>query len=390
MPEIKIRINDVYDDFFQRTRDKTVLVIYGGAGSGKSYATAQNFILRALEESGKYFLVVRKYLPALRLSCWLLIQELLQKYGIPYEINKSEFTIHINNNTFFFRPVDDPEKLKSAEFNYIWAEEATELTHQDFLQLKLRLRRQNNKQNQLILTFNPIDAYHWLKTKVVDPLPDGTAILKTTYRDNAFLDKAYVEELLRLAEVDETFYKIYTLGEWGVLKNLIYTNWDTVDEDELPDCDNVIYGLDFGYNNPTALVEVRIKENEAWVREVVYRSHLTNSDLIELMKEVVDRRHPIFADSSEPQRIEEIYQAGFDIHKANKDVKNGIDRVKRYKLHITADSVNLLKEIRAYKWREDKEGRVLDEPVKFNDHAMDALRYAIASLVEDEPAAYIL
>lgn len=379
-----------YKCFFEENTDKSVLAIYGGAGSGKSYSVTRYLVYRAHEEQDKRILCTRKTLPSLRLSSWSLILEHLKQFAIPCVVNRSEFTITVrgSGSTFVFKSLDDPEKIKSAEFNYIWAEEATELTYEDFLQLRLRLRRRNDLCNQLYLTFNPIDSYHWLKTKLVDCPSPELAVLHTTYKDNHHLSEDYIRELERLAELDENYYRIYALGEWGILQNLIYTNWDVVDE--FPEAGEILYGLDFGYNNPTALVEVRLKESEAWVREVIYRSHLTNQDLIELMKQL-SISGPIYADSSEPQRIEELYRAGFNVYPADKSVKDGIDKVKRLKLHIAADSVNLLKEIRGYKWREDKNGRVIDEPVKFNDHAVDALRYAIASMAGNvTPQAFIL
>jgi len=375
----RIQIIETFGHFLSQSVDKKLLVLYGGAGSGKSHAVAQWLILKALQERNKHFLIVRKTLPSLRLSCWLLVESLLREYALPFEANKSEFTIAFRGNTFFFKPLDDPEKIKSVNVNYIWAEEATELSYEDFLQLKLRLRRKNEFRNQIYLTFNPVDANHWLKTKLVDAPSPEMAALVTTYRNNPFLPEDYVRDLERLSEQDENYYRIYALGEWGVLQNLIYTNWDIAEA--LPEMyDLQVFGLDFGYNNPTALIEVRMRENEAWIHEVLYRSHMTNQDLVGFMRDVVSRSAQIFADSSEPQRIEEIYRAGFDVHPANKDVRAGIDKVKRYRLHITADSVNLLKEIRSYGWRQDKEGKILEEPVKFNDHAMDALRYALASL----------
>jgi len=374
-----IKIIGEFDEFFVNNRDKEVLISYGGAGSGKSFSTAQNIILRALEESNKRILITRKTLPALRVSCLQLIKDLLNEYEIPYELNKSELEMRIGSNQILFKSLDNPEKIKSAEFNYIWAEEATELTHQDYLQLRLRLRRKNELKNQLIMTLNPIDQFHWIRTQVLDAPGEEIASLQSNYKMNPFLSKEYIEQLEGLAEIDENYYRIYALGEWGVLQNLIYSNWDVVDK--TPETyDEIVYGLDFGYINPTCLVEVRIKENEVWARELVYQSHLTNSDLIELMKSKVDKRKAIYADSAEPQRIEEIYQAGFNIYPAEKSVKFGIDKVKQYKLHILEDSINLIKEIRSYKWKEDKEGRILEEPVKFNDHAMDAMRYALASL----------
>ena len=365
---LTIEVIDEFANFFLNTQDKETLISYGGAGSGKSYSTTLWLIERALREKDKRFLITRKTLPSLRITCLQLFRELLDQCQIPYELNKSELEMLLGSNQFFFKSLDDPAKIKSSEFNYIWAEEATELTHQDYLQLRLRLRRKNNLKNQLIMTLNPIDQFHWIKTKILDMPNDDMATFQSNYKLNPFLSPEYVKQLEQLAEIDENYYRIYALGEWGVLQNLIYSNWDVVDK--TPETyDEIIYGLDFGYINPTCLVEVRIKENEVWAQELIYQSHLTNSDLIELLKSRVNKDTPIYADSAEPQRIEEIYQAGFNIYPAHKEVRFGIDKVKQYRLHILSDSVNLIKEIRSYKWREDKEGRVLEEPVKFNDHA---------------------
>lgn len=379
---IEIQTIDEFANFFLENENSEILLLYGGAGSGKSYSTAIWLLEKALKERNKRFLITRKTLPSLKVSCLQLFRELLSKYNLSYEFNKSELEMVINTNQILFKSLDNADKIKSAEFNYIWAEEATELTHQDYLQLRLRLRRKNDLNNQIITTFNPIDQFHWLKTKVLDR--EKVSSFQSNYKMNPFLSREYIEQLEGLAEVDENYYRIYALGEWGVLKNLIYSNWDVVDK--TPETyDEIVYGLDFGYINPTCLVEVRIKENEVWARELVYQSHLTNSDLIEIMKDKIDKGKAIYADSAEPQRIEEIYQAGFNVYPSEKNVQFGINRVKQYKLHILEDSVNLIKEIRSYKWREDKEGRILEEPVKFNDHAMDAMRYALASLQNRKP-----
>ncbi len=374
---IEIQTIDEFGNFFLENENSEILLLYGGAGSGKSYSTAIWLLEKALKERNKRFLITRKTLPSLKVSCLQLFREFLSKYNLPYEFNKSELEMVINTNQILFKSLDNADKIKSAEFNYIWAEEATELTHQDYLQLRLRLRRKNDLNNQIITTFNPIDQFHWLKTKVLDR--EKVSSFQSNYKMNPFLSREYIEQLEGLAEVDENYYRIYALGEWGVLKNLIYSNWDVVDR--IPeDYDEIVCGLDFGYVHPTALIEVRIKENEAWARELIYQSHLTNNDLIENMKGKVDKGTPIYADSTEPQRIQEIYRAGFNIYPAEKSVSFGINRVKQYKIHALSDSVNLIKELRSYKWREDKEGKILEEPVKFNDHAMDAMRYALASL----------
>lgn len=301
----------------------------------------------------------------------------MAKYRIKYEENKTDLVIWINSNEVYFKSLDDPEKIKSAEFNYIWGEEATEFTLDDYKQLNLRARRKTDTQNQLFYTFNPIDSFHWLKTSVIDKLTDNLGILTSNYRDNQFLSQDYINELEDLKNQDQTYYQVYTVGEWGILKNLIYSNWNTIDS--WPNNGESFYGLDFGFNNPSALVEVKLFDNEIYLRECLYETHLTNSELIERMKQIIfNPSSPIYADCAEPQRIQEIYNANrFNIKESDKSVKDGIDWVKRYKLHIHKDSINLIKEIQGYKWKEDKNGNILDEPVKFNDHALDAARYAI-------------
>jgi len=369
---------------FLNTTTKRINILYGSAGSGKSHRMAQHFIEKLYREENKRFLVLRKTLPALRITAYKLILELLKEYNLPHKLNKSEMLVTYKDNEMLFKSLDDPEKIKSYEGNYLWIEEATELSHDDFLQLNLRLRRKNDKKNQMFLTLNPISALHWIKTRLVDVDRDDVALMHSTYKDNKFLSPEYVAELENLQEQDENYYKIYALGEWGILKDIIYTNWQPIPLKDYPkddDVDEIIYGLDFGYNNPSALLEIKIKDNVYYERELLYETGLTNSDLIAKANDLIpDKNRPLYADSAESDRIEEFRRDGFNVYGADKgkgSVKDGIDFVKRQDIRITNDSVNLIKEKQSYKYREDKDGNVIDEPVKFADHLMDAERYAI-------------
>jgi phage terminase large subunit len=151
---------------------------------------------------------------------------------------------------------------------------------------------------------------------------------------------------------------------------------------EWPDeFDDECYGLDFGFNNPTCLLHIGIYDQIPYCQEVIYQNKLTNTQLIELMNECeVDTRTPIYADSAEPARIEEIANCGFDCRPAEEAkkphaVKARIDFCKRSKFKVHDGSSEFLKELTGYKWKEDREGNVLDEPVKFNDHACNAFEY---------------
>jgi phage terminase large subunit len=383
LTEVCLHRIEKFSHFFQ-TGTKRINAIYGGAGSGKSYSTAQEIILKFLTEEDIRILVVRKTLPSLRITAYLLIKDLLSELQVPFQLNKTEMLISLGRNQILFKSLDDPEKIKSYEANYVWIEEATDITKEDLMQLNLRLRRPNkNGQNKIYLTFNPIDAYHHLITDIVQGNREDVAIHHSTYKDNLkHLSPEYVKELESLIEQDENYYRIYALGEPGILKNTIYSNYEIYTGD-WPKDREVFYGLDFGFNNATALLKVNLYDNQPFLEEKIYQSGLTNSDLIGKLNYLeIPKTAPIYADAAEPQRISEIRRAGYNIFPANKSVPDGIDQVKRFRLKIHPESVNLIKEIRAYKYREDKDGRVLDEPVKFNDHAMDTLRYAVHTHIE--------
>ena len=362
--------------FLQQARAKEV-VVYGGAGSGKSYTVAQFLIIdKLLSQRNKYLLIARKYNPSLRLTSYRLVLDVLNKLNVPYLEHKVDQTIELpRRNVIFFRGIDQPEKIKSAEFNYIWMEEATEFEYGDYLQLKLRLRRATETKNQMFLTYNSLDG--WTKKQFYDRVDSDVEVLHTWYVDNPFLDEEYVQTLEKLIEQDEAFYRIYALGEYAEIKNKIYSNY-TITNEMPASFDEVIYGLDFGYNNPTACLRIGIKDNNIYILDELYERYKTNQELIEMLRDfVTEPNAPIYCDSAEPQRIQELIQAGYYAMPSDKSVKDGIDFIKRHKIYITENCANTIKEIESYKWREDKEGNLLEEPVKFMDHTMDALRYAV-------------
>ncbi len=386
---MSVSVNRKNYDYLRETR-KRINLLYGGAGSGKSWSIAQFFVIEKMcKEIGIRILVTRKTGPALTKSCWQLVLDLLRKYEIPFECNKTDKTIVIGTAEMWFVPLDDPEKIKSIEgINYVWAEEATELTQWDFMQLDLRCRGFNPQSfNFLVFSFNPIQkpGIKYLQNLTKKPTKN-VGVCHSTWRDNQFLSKEYTEQLENLHLMDKTYDQIYNLGEWALASNTIFTNWD-IWTDKWPkfdDFDYVGYGLDFGFNAPCALVEIGIKGMETWERELIYQTKLTNDDLIDLCASLmIDRGYPLVADSAEPDRIQEFRMAGFNVWPClkNKDsVRLGIDRIKRYSCHFHRDSTNLIHEAEVYKWKETPDGEPLDIPVDFCNHLMDARRYFIGMI----------
>ncbi|MBI5403462.1 MAG: PBSX family phage terminase large subunit [Ignavibacteriae bacterium] len=373
---IKRSINPVYRKLL--SNKKRYLHLFGGAGSGKSVFAAQKMIIRLMTEEKHRILLIRKVARTIRHSQFSLLKALIfmGELGEKFKINEADLRITslINGNEFISAGLDDREKLKSIfGITSIWVEEATELEYKDFSQLDLRLRGRSKNYKQIVLTYNPVNAHHWLNTKHFK----DEFKFRTTFKDNKYIDEQYISVLKNLKEQDEEYYNIYALGEWGVLKNVIYRPFAVVNIFPA-EYDEVIYGLDFGYNNQTALMEVNIKDKIFYLNELIYECGLTNSDLISRLKDLnIKRGSYIYCDSAEANRIEELKRAGFNVLQADKSVKDGIDYLKTCKIISNPDNTGINKEVLSYCYKQDKDGKLFDEPVKFNDHAMDAIRYAI-------------
>lgn len=215
---MKIVINDCYEPFFNS--QKRYAVLLGGAGSGKSIAAVQKLIERILTEHGHRILCVRKVATTLRNSIYQTLQDQLINLGVisEFTINKSEmrFTHTPTGNELILHGLDDQEKVKSiAGITSVWCEEATELDEIDFNQLELRVRGETENYKQFIITFNPINEQHWLKRRFFDTVDSDVFHLKTTFKDNAFLDEEYRNHLLERVKINPNLYKVYVLGEWG-------------------------------------------------------------------------------------------------------------------------------------------------------------------------------
>ncbi len=381
----QVPVTIVYDKNARAT--KPVVINEGGADSSKSYSIAQLLVQKFKNEYNKVFLITRKTLPSLKLTAYKLIVDILKDYGHYSYLkhNKSDRTLYYraHNNLMIFLSVDDPGKIQSMEFNYIWMEEAGEFTWDDYINL-VKCRRAKTKPeepNTIYLSLNPIDELGWINQRLKKD--SSVEVIHSTYKDNPFAQLADIDVLEGLKNQDESYYRIYTLGLYAKLKGMIH---EIIEIDEVPKIEDpiTIYGIDFGFANPSVLLklEIDIKLMAIYMTELIYESGLTNTDLIDRMKAVVpveDRQDEFYADSAEPARIEEIYQAEFNClpsDKGKKSVWNGIDFLNRFTIYSLKDNVQTNSDFRAYKRKVDKNGHVLEDPVKYNDHAPNAARYA--------------
>ena len=363
--------------------DSRYLVGYGGAGSSKSYSTAQKILFRILSEDDHRFLITRKTARSLKRSVFQLFRDIISQWDLSelFSVNLSDLSItcKANHNQIVMSGLDDVEKLKSITgITGVWIEEATEITEDDFIQLDLRLRGHTSDYKQIILTFNPVSAQSWIKKRFFDNIDADATVIHSTFNDNQFIDDRYKDVLNKLAGQNKNLHDVYAKGVWGDRKGLIFDNF-TLIEDLPTDYEFRTYGIDFGFNHPQTLIEARTIGDSVYVRELFYKSQTLVTDLVDFMKrEGIKEDSIIYADSANPDKIVTIQNAGYRrATGAKKDVLAGIDYLKSKKLYITEDSVNLIKELGVYSWKLDKEGKPLEVPVKLFDDALDALRYAV-------------
>jgi phage terminase large subunit len=355
-----------------KTCNKRIQVHQGGTRSGKTYSLLLVLIELAYKNTnaGATITIARKTFPALRASVMRDFFEILNRENIYNEAhhNKSDATYILFGNLVEFISIDQAQKVRGRKRDVLFINEANELALEDWRQLLIRTT------GNILLDYNPSDEFHWLYEQVI-PREDA-AFFKTTYLDNPFLDAALVAEIERLKDADENFWRVYGLGERGQSRSTIFNHYIQT-EDVGPDWKLLAYGLDFGYtNDPTAAVAVYTNGNQLLFDEVLYQSGLANRQIAKLLDV---GKAPIIADSAEPKSIDELHGYGLNVHAARKgpdSVRSGIQYLHSKPLYITARSVNLLKELRNYKWREDKNGRILNEPVDAFNHAIDAARYA--------------
>ena len=353
---------------------KRIKIIQGGTSAGKTFGILPILIDKAARHSGLEISVVAETIPHLRrgaLKDFLKIMRWTNRY-VDANFNKSLLRYEFANGSVIeFFSADDASKLRGARRDVLYINECNNVTFESYNELAIRTKK------EVYLDFNPANEF-WVHTELKDE-PDSDFII-LTYLDNEALDQSIIDQIEKNKEKSKTseywrnWWNVYGLGLVGSLEGVVFNNWKIVDI--LPEDARLIgIGLDFGYSvDPTAIVEVYQYNGQRIVNEKVYRTGMLNSDIAkELPKHVV-----VYADSAEPKSIEEIRRQGITIKgvtKGKDSINYGIDVMQRQDYLVTANSTNLIKELRGYLWDTDKTGVRLNKPAGGNDHIIDALRY---------------
>jgi len=363
---------------------KRIVVAQGGSRSGKTYNILIWWIQKLLQEENKTLSIVRKTLPSLKNSVLKDLVEILEMFGVydPTKFHKQEGYFKLGTNTINWFSVDEPQKLRGSKRDYLYCNESNELNIEDWNQLIFRT------DDKVILDLNPSEISSWVYEL---EKREDCYYFSTTWRDNPFVSDNIVSELLSLKEKDENLYRIYSEGLRGIPTTLVFTKFHTIQE--IPSESKFLgRGLDFGYNDPTVLVDVYKNQDTLYIKERLYVRGMTFTDIIHKMSELeMDKTETIWCDSSAPQNIEELRRNKFNAKPVNKkSILHGIDLIRRHHNFITSDSKNILNEFQSYKWRTDRDGNLLDTPEDNNNHAIDAIRYVVESTIGNQPRKFVV
>jgi phage terminase large subunit len=394
--------NPAYLPYLHQSRSTEIF--YGGSSSGKSNFIAQRCIENIME-GGHNYLCCRKMGNSITKSVFNELTKAITKLGVDHLFNAVPSQGHItcvNGYQIIFSGLDDVEKVKSITpklgvITDVWAEEATEISYSDIKQLRKRLRGiatylGKRVQKRIIMTFNPIYKTHWLYKEYFVPnewrddqkefLSERLSILKTTHLDNEFLDEE--DHLLLEEETDKYWYEVYTLGNFGILGDAIFTNWRIADLSKLKSSfDRIRNGLDFGYSSdPNAYVRIHYDKlnKKIYIFNAWQAKKLTNPMIAEKLKPIIGKE-PIFCDSAEPKSIAELQADGIDarpVKKGKDSIMHGIKWLQKHEIIVDVTLQGVINEFNTYQWKKDKDGNALPIPTG-DDHFIDGLRYGTES-----------
>jgi PBSX family phage terminase large subunit len=434
--EIEFKKNAFIDSFYPLLFDKARYeVLRGGRGSGKSFMAVQKFCYRMLTEYNNRFLFVRAIKDTIRQSMYAQFKKYVYTNNLSsaFEFRDTDMVISCSstNSEIIHLGLNEPQRTKSvAEPTSAWIEEPTEIDERAFRDLNLGVRSTIGGYIQTVLTFNPVDENHWLRKEFFPPqideilnqkydkriqkkrktgdkwidydiedvstrmvnnvnvngliIPLITTQHLSTYEDNPFVNPEYRAELEDLKGKDYPYWLVCAKAQWGTVGDRVFDKmWKFA---EFPQsCDEVFYGLDFGYIHPAALVMVGIKDKKYYVKELAYIKGEVPRELIQTFKEenLIEKDGLIYADAESPSSIDEFEQAGFNIVPAIKgqgSVNDGVQFMKSVEIFTHSDNVNLNRELKTWKRKIGSDGKPIEgEYSKLNEDCIAATRYAIWS-----------
>ena len=377
-------------------------VVKGGRGSKKSKSTALDYIYKMLKYPWANLLVVRRFSNTNKQSTYTDLKWAANRMKVShlFKFNESlpEITVKATGQKILFRGLDDPLKITSITVDngllaWLWLEEAYQVENKDkFDTLVESIRGSVDDKNffkQITVTFNPWSERHWLKSAFFDEETRFNDVFAdtTTYRDNEWLDQQDIDRYEDLWRTNPRRAAVVANGDWGVAEGLVFENYTIKDFDIMATIKRVgetTAGLDFGFTHDATTfprLAVDLENKELWIYAEHYEHAMTTDDIYNMIVAADMKNALITADSAEQRLIAELRAKG--ISRITPSVKGagsinaGIDFMKQFKIYIHPSCVKTIEEFDTYIYKQDKDGKWLNEPIDANNHIIDAVRYSL-------------
>lgn len=402
--QIKVNLPDIVGNGYgQFWRSKNLYrVVKGGRGSKKSKTTALYYIVAILKHNWANLLVVRRFSNTNKQSTYTDLKWAANRLNVShlFKFNESlpEITVKATGQKILFRGLDDPLKITSITvdtglLSWLWLEEAYQVENQDKFETLVESIRGSidvpDFFKQITVTFNPWSERHWLKSAFFDEDTRKKDVFAdtTTYRVNEWLDQQDIDRYEDLWRTNPRRAAVVANGDWGVAEGLVFENYEVKDFDiasTIKRIGETTAGLDFGFtHDPTTFprLAVDLDNRELWIYAEHYEHAMTTDDIFKMIVDA-DMQHAwITADSAEQRLIAELKAKG--INRITPSIKGagsinaGLDFMKQYKIYIHPSCVKTIEEFDTYIYKQDKDGKWLNEPIDDNNHIIDAIRYAL-------------
>lgn len=346
----------------------TTASLQGSARSSKTYSVIQWLVNRCISVPNTTVSIVRNTLPAIKRSVFRDFLQIINDWGVynPKNLNKSELIYYFDNGSWIeFFSCENEQKLRGPKRQILFVNEANEISYLEWQQLQMRTTVFS------ILDYNPsFSEEHWINQVNQER---KTCFWISTYKDNPFLEQRIIDEIESLQWKNPSLWQVYGLGQRAMVEGLVFPKFEIVNYMPTETMRHRYIGMDLGYaTDSTAIIEVRFCGKDMYLNELCYKTHMLTEDIIRTLKKQQEWSPEIISESADPRMIDEIYNAGLDIkpvHKYGGSIQAGITKMQELNIKVTKQSVNVIKELRNYTYRQDKEGKWLNEPIDAFNHA---------------------
>lgn len=373
-----LKCSNVFDRNFKAYKDGVRYIInQGGTSSTKTFSTLQLLVAISLKYNKKID-IVGLSVPHLKTGVLTDMPFVCEQFGINFNdcYKESDKVFQAGEGRIYFLAFDKLGKAHGGRRDVLYMNEANHLHYNIVEQLMVRTR------DTIFIDYNPTNEF-WVHTKVMKDEPEKARLIRSTYKDNPFLEQEIID-MIESKKGNNNFWRVYGLGELGIAEGLVFDNFEEKDF-EKNRFSRYYYGLDWGFSNdPFACVRVAVENDCLYICDEIYQKKLLNKDSAPLVKALVNNSY-VYCDSAEPKSIAEFQNMRVNaiaVKKGVGSIESGVKHIQSYKhVYIHPSCPNTLSEFRNYEWKTDKNGECLPMPVDAFNHAIDAIRYALDDLI---------